>query len=78
VEAKGSDCGMSQLLEGFVRVAYACWCGGGKGLLAIPDKEFGILMADLPRGYLSSIANASEKEMGLLDAETGIVEWING
>lgn len=76
IEAKGSGVGMSQLLEGFSRVGYACYCGGGKGLLAIPDAEFNQLLEILPKGYLSKIAKASERTMGLLNAETSIIEWL--
>jgi len=77
VEAKGSDVGMSKLLEGFARVGYACYCGGGKGLLAVPDAEFTQLLETLPKGYLVAITKASERAMGLLNIETGIVEWLS-
>jgi len=77
IEAKGSDMGMSQLLEGFTRLGYACWCGGGKGLLAIPDAEYNQLFDGLPKGYLTSIAKASERRLGLLNATTLNELWLD-
>lgn len=74
IEAKGSDVGMSQLLEGFIRVAYACYYGGGKGLLAIPDKEYQELIKH--KGFLAKVSMASERTLGLLNAQNDIIEWI--
>lgn len=39
VECKG-DVGLSELLEGFIRLEFAVYYGGGKGILAIPDQAF--------------------------------------
>ena len=37
VECKG-DCNLSYLLEGFVRLEFTLWLGGGIGILAIPHE----------------------------------------
>lgn len=74
IEAKGSDVGMSQLLEGFTRMAYAVYHGGGKGLLAVPSNEFNQMKEQV--GFLKAIGVASERQLGLLDAETMVVHWL--
>jgi hypothetical protein len=76
IEAKGSDVGMSQLLEGFIRMAYACYHGGGKGLLAIPHEEFNQMKEQ--EGFLKAIAIASEKQLGLFDTEKDNIYYMNG
>ena len=74
VEAKGSGVGMSKLLEGFSRMAYAVYHGGGKGLLACPTDEFNMMSAQ--RDFLRAIGIASERSLGLLDAGSSRVEWL--
>lgn len=74
IEAKGSGVGMSALLEGFSRMAYAVYHGAGKGLLACPAAEFEMMFAQ--RDFLRAIGIASERSLGLLDGETGRVEWL--
>lgn len=71
VEAKGSDVGLSRLLEGFLRVQYAVWYGAGKGYLAVPHKEYGILLEQ--KEFLEAVSNAVNGKglMGLLDIEKG-------
>lgn len=39
VECKG-DQGISDLLEGFIRLEFAVFYGGGKGILAIPNEAY--------------------------------------
>jgi len=73
IEAKGSDVGLSMLLEGFIRVLYACYYGGGKGLLATPNKEYNMLVAI--HEFLANISKASEKIIGLLNANTYAIYW---
>ena len=74
IEAKGSGVGMSMLLQGFSRVGYAVYHGGGKGLLACPTTEFEMM---LDRGdFLRAIGIASERSLGLLDAEKKEVYWL--
>lgn len=69
VEAKGSDLNLSQLLEGFIRVTYAVFEGGGRGYLATPHKEFELLVER--RDFLKAIAYSvnGRGQMGLLDVE---------
>lgn len=74
IEAKGSGVGMSTLLEGFSRMAYAVYHGGGRGLLACPTAEFELLFAQ--RLFLKAIGVASERSLGLFDGETDKVEWL--
>lgn len=74
VEAKGSGVGLSALLQGFARVAYACYHGSGRGLLACPTTEFEMMFAQ--KDFLRAIGIASERSLGLLDAERGEVYWL--
>ena len=74
IEAKGSGVGMSQLLEGFSRMAYAVYHGGGRGLLAIPTVEFEMMFTQ--RTFLGAIVISAERPLGLLDAENRRVEWL--
>jgi hypothetical protein len=74
IEAKGSDVGMSKLLEGFSRMAYAVYHGGGRGLLACPTAEFELLFSQ--KLFLRAIGVASERSLGLFDGEAGRTEWI--
>jgi len=75
IEAKGSDVGMSQLLEGFIRMVYACYHGGGKGLLAIPTIESARMLEQ--SDFLRRVAVSCERQVGILDAEGGSVTWLN-
>lgn len=43
VEAKG-DVGMSDLIEAFGRVCYAVWHGNGLGVVAVPKKQFEMMV----------------------------------
>lgn len=74
VEAKGSSIGMSQLLEGFIRVTCACYWGGGRGLLAIPSMEYEALKEQ--QGFLTRVSISCDRSVGLLDAETDAVTWL--
>ena len=74
IEAKGSKVGMSMLLQGFARVSYACYHGAGRGLLACPTTEFEMMFAQ--KNFLRAIGVASERSLGLLDGESGKVEWL--
>lgn len=74
VEAKGSGVGLSMLLQGFVRVAYACYYGAGRGLLACPAVEFGMMFAQ--KDFLRAIGIASERSLGLMDAEKEEIRWL--
>ena len=69
VEAKGSDLNLSKLLEGFIRVNYAVFEGGGSGYLAIPSKEYDMLLGR--REFLEAVAHSvnGRGQMGLVDVE---------
>lgn len=69
VEAKGSGHPLSEYLEGFIRIAFAIYYGGGDGLLAIPHKEFDDLREI--EEFLVQISKVfkSKGRLGLLDAE---------
>ncbi len=74
VEAKGGECGMSQLLEGFVRMVYGCYHGGGSGLLATPSAECSRMLEQ--RDFLKRVGISCERKVGILDAEKGEVQWL--
>lgn len=69
IEAKGSDLNLSQLLEGFIRVNYAVFEGGGSGYLAVPAKEYEMLLEH--REFLESVAHTvnGRGQIGLLNVE---------
>lgn len=73
VEAKGSDLNLSELLEGFIRVTYAVYQGGGRGYLATPHKEFELLLDR--KEFLQAVAHSVNGKgyMGLLDIERGTI-----
>lgn len=73
VEAKGSGVNFSQLLEGFIRVGYAVFHGGGKGYLAVPHNEYDKLLEQ--KDFLKAVAESinGKGTMGLLDAEKEMV-----
>jgi len=70
VEAKGSGCGMSTLLQGFIRTVYAIWNGGGNGFLAIPNEEFLIMKKQAE--FLERVSQSvnGKGQMGVLNVET--------
>ena len=74
IEAKGQDDNISELLQGFIRVLYACYHGGGKGLLAIPDTEYQKLLEQ--KDFLAKVARAGERQVGLLNVEKEETEWL--
>lgn len=73
IEAKGSGVNLSQLLEGFIRVVYGVFHGGGNGYLAIPHAEYEKLLEQ--KDFLKAIAESvnGKGTMGLLDAEKGVL-----
>jgi len=74
VEAKGSNAGMSDLLEGFIRMVYGCWHGAGRGLLAIPSVECERMLEQ--RDFLKRVGVSCERKIGILDAGKGEVHWL--
>jgi hypothetical protein len=69
IEAKGSDVGVSQLLEGFIRVTYAVYMGGGTGYLAVPSREFVLMIERQDFLRAVSLSVNGKGQMGLLDVE---------
>lgn len=69
IEAKGSELNLSELLEGFIRVNYAVFEGGGRGYLATPNKEFNLLLER--EEFLEAVAHSvnGKGQIGLLDVE---------
>ena len=63
VEAKG-DVNLSELLEGFIRLEFAVWRGGGLGILSIPHK------ATLKLLKYRQFLRQAENTLALLDVET--------
>lgn len=74
IEAKGGGDNFSELLQGFIRVAYACYHGSGMGLLAVPDHEYQELVEQ--EGFLKNVARAAERRLGLFNADTGTATWL--
>ena len=74
IEAKGENDNLSELLEGFIRLVAACYYGGGKGVLAIPSREYEKLMQH--KTFLRQIARAAERQLGVLNVETGEIGWL--
>lgn len=62
VEAKG-DTNLSELLEGFIRLKFAIYHGGGLGILALPHKTCQKLLKH--KAFLKQV----EKVIYLLDVE---------
>jgi len=74
IESKGSGVNFSELLEGFIRTVYACYWGGGRGLVAVPDMEYDRLIEQ--REFLSQVAKACGREVGILNIERLKTEWL--
>lgn len=74
IEAKGGGDAFSELLQGFIRLLYACYHGGGKGLLAVPEDEYNQLLEQ--RDFLAKVTKAGERKVGLFNAENNIVKWL--
>lgn len=72
IEAKGSGCNLSELLEGFSRTIYAIYYGGGHGYLATPHDEYTRLVKQ--KDFLKAVAESvnGKGTMGLLDIEIGL------
>ena len=69
IEDKGS-CNLSTVLEGFSRICYAVYYGGGNGLLSLPDDSFRI--AEQNKDFLSLIAwvTFNKGSVGIINIET--------
>jgi hypothetical protein len=72
IEAKG-EVNLSELLEGFIRVNYAVYEGGGIGYLATPHKQYELLKDRLD--FLKAIAYSVNGKgfLGLMDVENNTI-----
>ena len=70
IEDKGS-CNLSTLLEGFSRVCYAVYFGGGDGLLSVPHDRIRILAENQDFFRLIAHTTVGKGRVGYLDAEKG-------
>lgn len=70
IECKG-DVSVSETLEGFIRTVYAVWCGGGLGVLAVPNKLFQQLQNKIDFFKQVSSVTLGKGRMSLLNIETG-------
>ena len=68
IEAKG-EAGMSTLLQGFIRVQYAVYHGGGTGFLAVPHTQYKQMLEQ--KEFLNSVSEAvnGRGQVGLLNVE---------
>lgn len=73
VEAKGGRY-LSDMLQGFIRVAYACYHGAGSGLLAVPSEQAGLMLEQ--SDFLRRVSLSCERRLGILDVEKGEAYWL--
>jgi hypothetical protein len=71
VECKGDDAKLSKIIEGFGRIVYAVFYGGGDGLLAVPHGRIKIINDN--KEYFERFAHSvvGKGRVGILDVETG-------
>jgi|GEM_PF-2525497 len=72
IEAKG-DVGMSDLIEAFGRVCYAVWHSRGFGLVAVPEKQFEMMVEE--KDFFAQIAKVviGKGAAGVMNVETNII-----
>lgn len=78
IEDKG-NIGMSKILEGFIRVCFAVYYGGGDGLLSLPSERYEMVIQETE--FFSSLVSSlkSNKEIGkigLLDSKKNKITWL--
>jgi len=75
IEAKG-DVGMSDLIEAFGRVCYAVWHSRGLGLVAVPEKQFEMMIDE--KDFFMKMAEVTVGKGGveILNVETNTVIWL--
>lgn len=74
IEDKGS-CNLSTILEGFSRICYAVYYGGGDGLLALPDDSFKIALSNQDFLMLIAKVTIGKGAVGILNAESFDEIW---
>lgn len=74
IEGKGDDVGFSEILEGFIRVVYAVFYGGGIGLLATGRERFEKIMEE--KSFFESVAKVTigKGKVGVMNTETEEVD----
>lgn len=72
IEDKGSNANLSTLLEGFIRVVYAVYYGGGDGLLSIPHDRMRVIEENQEFFYRFANAAVGKGRVGVLDIEKGV------
>jgi len=76
IEDKGS-CNLSTLLEGFSRVCYAVFNGGGEGLLGIPHDRVQVINDNEDFFDKLALVTVGKGRVGFLDVEKQIVKYFN-
>ena len=74
IEDKGS-CNLSTVLEGFSRICYAIYYGGGDGLLSLPSDSFEIAMSNKEFIALLASITVGKGRVGILDIESKKEVW---
>jgi len=75
IEAKG-DVGMSDLIEAFGRVCYAVWHSRGLGLVAVPGKQFEMMIEEKDFFMQMTKVTVGRGSAGLMNVETKKVIFI--
>lgn len=71
IEDKGSNANLSTLLEGFSRVCFAIFYGGGDALLSVPHDRIKVIEEN--EEFFKQLANVTvgKGRAGILDVEKG-------
>ena len=72
IETKG-DVSMPDLIEAFGRVCYAVWHSRGLGLVAVPEKQFEMMMEEKDFFMQMAKATIGKGSVGILNVETNTV-----
>lgn len=75
IEDKGSNANLSTLLEGFSRICFAVFYGGGDGLLGIPHDRIRVVNEN--QEFFKRLADVTvgKGRVGLLDVEKEKINW---
>lgn len=76
IECKGSNHGLSKILEGFIRVCYAVSNGAGDGLLCVPHDRIQMIQDNEQffRDHAQKQSVSKNGRVGILDIQQG-KEW---
>jgi len=70
-----SSCKLSHILEGFSRICFAIYYGGGDGLLSLPHDSFQIAMNNEEFFELMAHVTVGKGRVGLLNIEKNKEVW---